>query len=165
MTEIDTPLVLSPRAEWQLRLLASALIGAAEDELIATELAKQGQVEPQVAGYPTSLAEGGAFLEGRNGSGSAHRGPPSAPRRCSDEPRLPAATASRGSPSTRARDAALPGLRPAVGVRRRGKEARPDSSPQTPPPGSQEKTSSNQGDRYDPTPKKATAPATPTSLD
>jgi hypothetical protein len=137
MFQPDTQLVLSPRAEWQLRLLASAFINAAEDELLATELAKPGRAKPQAASSPTPQPRGNRGREGRNAAGSAHRGPPSGAPSVFCEPRLPAATASRGSPSTRARDAALPGSRPAVGVRRRGKEARPDSSPQTPPPGSQ----------------------------
>lgn len=137
MAQPDTTLVLSPRAEWQLRMLASALINAAEDELLDTELAKQGRAEPQAAGSPTLQPNGFLGTEGRNAAAAVHRGPPSGAPSVFYEPRLPAATASRGSPSTRARDAALPGSRPAVGVRRRGKEARPDSSPQTPPPGSQ----------------------------
>jgi len=137
MAQPDTTLVLSPRAEWQLRMLASALINAAEDELLDTKLAKQGRAKPQAAGSPTPQPNGNRGRGGRNAAAAAHRGPPSGAPSVFYEPRLPAATASRGSPSTRARDAALPGSRPAVGVRRRGKEARPDSSPQTPPPGSQ----------------------------
>jgi hypothetical protein len=53
MAQTPTPLVLTPRAQRQLELLARALIGVAEDELIEASLREEGQADTPVPSYPS----------------------------------------------------------------------------------------------------------------
>lgn len=55
MGDPSTPVTLSPAAARQLELLAQALIGVAEEELLASSLRQEGRATTPAAGYPTRL--------------------------------------------------------------------------------------------------------------
>lgn len=145
MTAQSTPEGISPTAARQLTMLAEALLGVAEEELLASSVEGAGRVAALATGYPTSERPS---LE-ESGGGMTQLGPSRAGAALSPsgfvEPRLPSAQ-SAGVPPPEAAPGPLsrPGSRRTVGLRPTGTKTRaasPEFLPRPLLPGSHERDS------------------------
>jgi hypothetical protein len=130
---------LSPRATRQLAMLAEALIGVAEEEILVASLEAAGQATARVTGNPTPADSPAASSGGGNTALWPIEGrAPSAPSGFS-EPRLPSARGERLSPPPAPGSPKLAGSRRTVGLRpTEPKEPSPEFLPRPLLPGSEE---------------------------
>jgi len=108
MAPRGTPAELTPQAARQLAMLAEALLGVAEEELIAASAGRgTGRVETRAAGYQPPEEPG----DRRGGGGRARlrpiEGRAAQPPSGFSEPRLPSARPDGDSVAGRARRASL----------------------------------------------------------
>lgn len=72
MTAKGTPTGISADVVRQLEMLAQALIGVAEEEVASASVARVGQVEPSVTGYPTQSRPRLELIGGGKYGATAH---------------------------------------------------------------------------------------------